>query len=142
MLLVALPAQAAAQRAAVTELSAVALTTVARRDLAALGFSVAHRPGQARVTLLVVGGVLDGHAATRAEVTAQFLVNPSARAGVSAYGALGIAVVSAAQVRGGGYITMFFGVERAAARRGGWFVEAGLGGGVRVAAGARWRRPR
>jgi len=118
------------------------MSTLARRDLAAAGVSVGHRPGQARVALLVVGGILDGRAAMRAEVTAQFLVNPAARRGMTAYGALGIAVVGAADARGGGYITMFFGVEQAAARRGGWFVEAGLGGGVRIAAGARWRAPR
>jgi hypothetical protein len=138
--LVVLAGRATAQRPAVTELGTVALATFARADLAAAGVSLGHRPGQARVVLLVAAGERDGRAAVRAEATAQFLANPGARAGVTVYGAIGLAYVGADASPGASYLTMFVGVERAAARPWGWFLEAGLGGGIRLAVGARWRR--
>ncbi|HEU5319442.1 MAG TPA: hypothetical protein VFX28_01480, partial [Methylomirabilota bacterium] len=138
--LVALAGRAAAQRPAATELGVAAVATFARGDLAAGGVTFGHRPGQARVALLLAGGGLDGSAAVRAEATAQFLVNPGARAGVTAYGAAGVAYVGARGTRGMSYLTMFLGIEQGAARSWGWYGEAGLGGGLRIAVGVRWRR--
>jgi hypothetical protein len=43
-------------------------------------------------------------------------------------------------VHGAGYITALVGIEKAPGARRGWFAEVGLGGGLRVALGMRWRR--
>lgn len=137
-----------AQRVAVTEVGAAAVATWARWDLAGAGVSLAYRPpaagggigGQGRLAVLVVGGGLDGRTAVRAEATVQYLLNPGTRGGVTLYGAAGTAFVGASGVRGAAYLAIFLGLEQGAARRSGWFVEAGVGGGARVAAGVRWRR--
>jgi hypothetical protein len=134
---------ASAQRIPVTEVGAAAVATVARWDLAGVGVSVGYRPaagGQSRLALLVVGGSLDGRAAMRAEATAQYLLNPAARTGVTLYAAAGAAFVGASRIRGAGYLTVFLGLEQGAVRRWGWFAEAGVGGGARLAAGVRSRR--
>jgi hypothetical protein len=133
---------ASAQRISVTEVGAAAVATVARWNLAGAGVSVAYRPaagGQGRLALLVVGGSLDGRAAVRAEATAQYLLNPGTRTGVTLYAAAGTAFVGASRIRGAGYLTVFLGLEQGAARRWGWFAEAGVGGGARLAAGVRCR---
>ena len=38
-----------------------------------------------------------------------------------------------------GYLVLTVGLENALPRRSGWAVEAGVGGGVRVLLGYRWR---
>jgi hypothetical protein len=43
-------------------------------------------------------------------------------------------------MRGSGYLTALVGFETTPGRVGGWYGEIGLAGGVRVAAGRRWRR--
>jgi hypothetical protein len=76
----------------------------------------------------------------RLEAVAQFLVNAGARAGVTPYGGTGMAYAGAPRRRGVVAMMLFVGVEAAAGRPRGWFGEVGLGGGVRVRAGYRWRR--
>ena len=39
-----------------------------------------------------------------------------------------------------GYLVLAIGIEHRPGARSGWFVEGGVGGGARVAAGYRWRR--
>jgi hypothetical protein len=56
---------------------------------------------------------------------------------VGAYAATGIAGVTGAKEEG--YMVLTLGLESRPGRRSGWFVEGGVGGGVRVAAGYRWR---
>jgi len=53
---------------------------------------------------------------------------------------VGLAFAGAATTHGAGYLTALVGVEDAPGRTAGWYAEVGLGGGVRVAAGWRWRR--
>lgn len=102
---------------------------------------MAQRPsGQGRATLSVAGGVQDDAAAVRIEVTGQFLVLPGARTGVSPYAGLGVAYQGARHYRGMGAIVALVGIEAPEGRRRGWFAELGLGSGVRVRAGFRWRR--
>jgi hypothetical protein len=72
-------------------------------------------------------------------VTGQFLVLPGARNGVSPYAGLGVAYQGARRVHGTGAIVALIGVEAPEGLRSGWFAELGLGGGVRVRAGFRWR---
>jgi hypothetical protein len=53
------------------------------------------------------------------------------------YGAGGVAVVGGPVEQG--YLVLTLGLEDRPAARAGWFVEAGVGGGARLAAGYRWR---
>lgn len=83
-------------------------------------------------------GRSDGRGAWRGELAAHFLLNPTRHRGVGAYGAGGVAVVGGPVDQG--YLVLALGLEARPGARAGWFVEAGVGGGVRVALGFRWRR--
>ena len=132
---------ATAQGPAVTELDVGAIATWARRDFFGLSIGVARRPsGQGRAALSVAGGIQDDAAALRIELTGQFLVLPGARTGVSPYAGLGVAYLGARHYRGMGAIVALVGIEAPEGRRHGWFAELGLGSGVRLRAGFRWRR--
>ncbi|HXF95965.1 MAG TPA: hypothetical protein VNI61_07660 [Gemmatimonadales bacterium] len=141
LLTVVLAGRAPAQRPGVIEFGAGGLATFASSDFAGAALSVARRSGQGRVAAVIAGGGTGEGAALRAEATAQFVLNAGARRGVTLYGAAGVAYLGARGSRGRGYLTLFLGVEGAAARPRGWFLEAGFGGGARVALGLRWRRP-
>jgi len=74
----------------------------------------------------------------RGELAVHFLASPYSR-GIGFYGGGGVAGV----VGGGvdqGYVLLTLGVEHRPGGRGGWWIEAGIGGGPRLAAGWRWRR--
>jgi hypothetical protein len=104
-----------------------------------LELGIARRPaGQARFAFTAAGGAFDRRPAARVGAEAQFLVVPAARAGVSVYGGLGLAVAVARDTRGAGYLTATLGVEGRPG--GGWYFESGVAGGLRVAFGWRWRR--
>lgn len=134
-------ARAAGAQLAATEWSAGVTTVAARHTFWGAGFALARRPGgQLRAALAAAGGTRDGEAAVRIDATAQFVVTPVARTGVSLSGGLGLAYAGARQERGAAWVTAQLGAEAAAGRRRAWFVELGLGGGVRIAAGWRWRR--
>lgn len=91
-----------------------------------------------RLGALAMLGERDGALAARFEATLTLHLEPFARRGVGIYGGGGAAFVT-----GGGpdaeYLVLFLGVETAPARRAGVFVEGGVGGGVRLAAGYRLR---
>jgi hypothetical protein len=91
-----------------------------------------------RVSLAAGAGVSDERAAWRGELLAHFLLSPTRREGAGWYGAGGVAVVGGAVDQG--YLVLTLGLEARPAARNGWFVETGVGGGVRLAAGYRWRR--
>ena len=136
---VAVPAQ---QRQPGLEASVGGVAAFARRTFAGGALGLAWRGGgQGRAAVTVAGGVLGSDPGARLEASAQFLVNPAARSGATLYGALGAAYVVARGSPGAGYVLILVGAERAAGRGVGWFVEAGLGGGARVAVGVRARRP-
>jgi hypothetical protein len=123
-----------------TELGVGAITTWARRDFYGSGLEVGFRPGgEGRVTFSGAGGTVDGHPGIRLETTAQFLVAPGARAGISPYGGVGVAYVGSRFYHGAGALVLLVGAESAAGRRRGWFGELGLGNGVRARVGYRWR---
>src|SRR5437899_1509994 len=81
----------------------------------------------------------EGALGVRCEATAQFLLRPGERSGAGPYAGLGLAFVGGEGARGAGYLTALLGVESAPAARAGWYGELGLGGGVRVAVGRRFR---
>ena len=85
-------------------------------------------------------GGLDGAFAGRGELLALFVLNPFQRRGVRVYGGGGVAVTATGDATDERAV-LLIGLERAGAPRAGWFVEAGIGGGVRLAAGLRvsWR---
>jgi hypothetical protein len=127
---------AAAQR--VTELGVQATTTFSDPALVVAGPAGAIRLSErGRLAVTVGAGVSDGSAAWRAEAMGQFLLAPRRRNGVAAYAGAGVAAVGGPVDRG--YLVLALGAEAAPGNRAGWFVEVGAGGGLRLAAGWRWR---
>ena len=140
MLVAVLARGLTAQKLSVTELDAGPVAAWARYDFYGLAVGVALRPsGQGRIAMTAAGGAVDGQAAMRLEATAQFLVTPGARSGVSPYAGIGVAYMGSRGRRGVGALVTLIGVEAAAGRRRGWFGELGFAGGLRVRLGMRWR---
>lgn len=138
--MLALPAGLTGQAPKATEIDLGALATWARRDFYGASLGAAARPGgQGRVAFTVGAGSAGGSAAVRLEGTAQFLVTPGARHGVTPYAGLGFAYVGVRGVPGSAVMLALLGVEQAAGRPHGWFLELGLGGGTRLRLGYRWR---
>jgi len=138
----------AAQRLTATEWSLGAAAASARRTRCICEAGLAYRPGgQGRLAFAVAGGSEAGDAALRAHLTWQFLLTPAARRGTGLYAGVGGALAVARETPGAGYLAIVLGLEAAPGRGGGgagqglrnWYVELGLGGGVRAAAGWRWR---
>jgi hypothetical protein len=127
---------AAAQR--VTELGIQATANLSDPALAVAGASGAIRLSErGRLALALGVGVSDGSAAWRAEALGHFLLAPRRRSGVAAYAGGGVAAVGGPVDRG--YLVLALGLEAAPGGPGGWFAEVGAGGGLRLAAGWRWR---
>jgi len=137
---IALASPLRGQALTATELGVGALATWAHRDFYGVGVELGLRPSSdGRISLSADGGTADGHAAMRVEATAQFLVTPSAKTGVSPYAGVGVAYVGSRAYRGTGVLVVLVGCESAAGRRRGWFGEVGLGDGLRLRVGWRWR---
>jgi hypothetical protein len=136
---VAVPGRAHAQGWRETELAAVG---VASRPAAAVaGAGLAWRDG-GRTRLggaLLLGADEHGGWAGRVELGWHFLLDPAKRAGNGVYGGGGVAVAATAG-RTRTYLMLVIGVENAPAARRGTFIEAGVGGGIRLSAGMRWRK--
>jgi hypothetical protein len=90
-----------------------------------------------------VVGLRDGNLAGRGEALLSFSLDPLRERGVAPYLAGGVAVVGD-RVGTEEYLVAVLGLALNPGRGTGWFVEAGVGGGVRVAAGfaVRHRRVR
>jgi hypothetical protein len=94
-----------------------------------------------RVAVVLNAGDLEGNLAVRPELLGSFHLNPFKRQGVSPYAGGGVAaVISDGNSRE--YMVALMGLESRPGRSFGWFVEAGLGGGARLAAGVQFRRRR
>jgi hypothetical protein len=130
-----------AQALVATEAAAGVLAVAAHRGFWGPQLGVARRPGgQGRFALSVAPGDAGGALAVRLEATAQLLLRPDDRRGRGPYAGLGLAFVGTQATHGTGYLTALVGMESAPGGRAGWYAEIGLGGGVRVALGRRWRR--
>jgi hypothetical protein len=119
-----------------------AVATFATPDLFAGGGYAAVRSGErARLALTLAAGTADGDVAFRGELLGHFLLSPRATHGVGFY-ALGGAAVADVESTGDtqGYMVLGLGVESSPGSPSGWALEAGIGGGFRIAAGYRWRR--
>jgi hypothetical protein len=131
------PPPIAAQR--VIEAGFHAVTTVAPSTLAGVGGYGAARVGErARIALTLTAAGWEGRWAARGELLGHFLLSPRRSHGVGVYGLGGVAGVLG--VRDQGFAVLGLGVESRPGRRSGWALEIGAGGGLRVAAGYRWRR--
>jgi hypothetical protein len=123
----------------VPELGAIAMATASDPAIVAAGAYGGLRTSlRTRVSAAALAGVSQGEAAWRGELLAHFLLSPTRLRGAGVYGAGGIALVGGAVDRS--YIVLTLGVEARPGASSGWFVEAGVGGGARLAAGYRWRR--
>ncbi|MFN2316566.1 MAG: hypothetical protein ABR551_06500 [Gemmatimonadales bacterium] len=90
-----------------------------------------------RIGGLAAAGLAGGSLAGRGELAAHFLLNPNAPRGLGWYGGGGVAgtIGEAEAVR----MLVLIGVDQRPGAARGWFAELGLGGGVRLAVGWRWR---
>jgi len=132
----AVPVRLQAQQ--VLELGAQALVATSEPALVIGGAYAALRPAaRARVAATLGAGVSDGRAAARGELLAHFLLSPAATRRAGAYVGGGLAGVVGPVDQG--YIVILAGLESAPGARSGWAIEAGVGGGVRLTAGWRWR---
>ncbi|HWN19633.1 MAG TPA: hypothetical protein VNO19_12020 [Gemmatimonadales bacterium] len=75
--------------------------------------------------------------AFRGEVLGHFLLSPNKRVGPGFYFAGGVAAVAGPVERG--YLVLAVGLEDRPAAASGWGIEVGVGGGLRVLLGYRWR---
>ena len=102
------------------------------------GPTLAWRPGD-RVRLVATAtlGGQGARTAGRGELSLNYLLEPARPHGVGVYAFAGIAGTTGA--RGNGYLLLGIGAESAPGSSHGWLVEGGVGGGVRIAAGYRWR---
>ena len=110
---------------------------VAGPSFAGAGLWGAVRPAERlRVGLSVLGGARQD-AAVRGELVAHFLLDPDRRRGAGLYGGGGIAAESGPL--GQAWMVAVLGLEGSPGGRSGWVLELGVGGGVRVSVGWRWR---
>jgi hypothetical protein len=134
---VAGPAQGAAQQ--VREVGIEAVATSSDPALAVAGpYGAFRTSGRSRVSAAVGAGLSDGDFAWRGEALVHFLLNPVQGRGWGAYFAGGLAAVGGPVSRG--YMVLTLGIEERPGGRSGWVAEAGIGGGLRISAGYRWRR--
>jgi hypothetical protein len=98
------------------------------------GLRVTHRM---RVGLTAALGGGDGGLGARGELAGHFLLSPELQHGVGLYGGGGLALERRGQTRG--YVELIIGAETNPGAERGWMLEAGLGGGVRLALGWRAR---
>jgi hypothetical protein len=123
----------------VVELGAQGIATAADPAVAVAGIYAGIRTSRrSRLSAGLAGGASDGRAAWRGELLAHFLLNPARGRGAGVYGAGGIAVAGGPVNQG--YVVATLGIEGRPGAPSGWFAEAGIGGGARLALGYRWRR--
>jgi len=106
---------------------------------AGIGFSWRDR-GRSRIGAAIGSGADEnGAAMARSEVAWHFLLDPGRRSGSALYGGAGVAVQSPERGRSRAWFMLILGLEWNPAGSRGLFIEGGAAGGVRVAAGLRFR---
>ena len=123
----------------VTEIGIHAIGTFSQPALAvAGGYGALRTLGRTRVSVSLTAGTSDGKLAARGELLGHFLLSPEEQRKPGFYLAGGIAGIGGVVDRG--YLVLTAGVEQRPRGSSGWVVEAGIGGGLRVGLGYRWRR--
>lgn len=142
VLLVSAPVAAEAQ--GWRELQLGALAVASRPVFGGLSGGLAWRDrGRTRLAISLSGGVLEsGKVGARIEALWNFLLDPQRSAGSAIYGGGGFALAGSPGASTQAFIVLALGVESSPGSRRSTFVEAGVGGGARLAAGIRWRAPR
>jgi len=121
-----------------TEWQAGAVGALSSSTYMGAGASWARRAGRVRASLGATVGALDAQAAARGEVLLGSVLTPGRRRGAGVYAVGGVAVTGTADAHTERLVAAL-GIEGTPGGRRGWFLEVGVGGGVRVAAGYRWR---
>jgi hypothetical protein len=122
----------------IRELGIQAVTTLSNPALGVAGvYGAVRTSGRTRFSAALAAGLSDGDLVGRAEVLGHFLLSPEERRKPGFYFAGGIAAVEGSVDRG--YLVLTLGLEERPRADGGWALEAGVGGGVRVALAYRWR---
>jgi hypothetical protein len=123
------------------QISEIGIQGIATSSDPALGvgglYGALRTSGRTRFSAFLGGGVSDGNFAWRGEALGYFLLSPDRRQGWGPYIAGGIAVLGGPVDRG--YIVLTLGVEERPRSSSGWAAEVGIGGGVRIGVGYRWR---
>lgn len=120
------------------ELGVQAVGTASDPALAVAGVYGALRTSvRTRVSVAAGLGASADELAFRGEVLGHFLLSPNKRVGPGFYFAGGLAVVEGPVDKG--YMVLAVGLEDRPAAASGWGVEVGVGGGLRVLLGYRWR---
>ena len=129
-----------AEAQGVREWQVQGLVTLSATRFVGVGGGYAFRSsGRLRIGLSVSAGDLEGSAAGRGEATLTYHLFPLRQRGLTPY-AGGGAVVAVTRAASAEYIVVLLGVESNPGGGFGWFAEAGIGGGIRAAAGVRFRR--
>jgi hypothetical protein len=116
------------------------IVTVADSNFYGGGLGFGYRTnGRMRVQVLANAGSRAGRLAFRPEALVSFHLNPYKRRGISPYAAAGAAFIFTAD-ENLQYLIGVLGVEASPGGKWGWFIEAGIGGGVRIAGGVQVRR--
>lgn len=115
-----------------------AMVTFADYNAGRAGLHLSLRPGgRTRFTLSASPGIIEEEFTFRGESTAQFMLNPASRR-VGFYAGGGLAGVVGAIEEA--YLLLVIGLESRPGGASGWVIEGGIGGGVRLLVGYRWRR--
>ena len=135
------PVPGRAQAPGVRELQVQATGVASRPFFGGAGGGLAFRDAERNrwQGALTVGLLAGGAVGARGDFVYHFLLDPRKRQGSAVYGGGGLTV----QVAGGRirpYVLLVVGAENAPGGTGGSFVELGVGGGVRLAVGYRWRK--
>jgi hypothetical protein len=130
------PSPVTAQRVAELGVQATAVAADPSSVVAG-GYGAIHTSLRSRLSVAAGVGASDGKATLRGELLAHFLLNPTRRRGAALYLAGGVAVIGGPVDEG--YLVLALGIESRPGTPSGWFVEAGVGGGARVAVGFRRR---
>lgn len=137
--LAALSTPAAGQR--VDELGVQGMFTGAEPEaVLAVGYAGWRVDDRVRVAVLAGPGVSDGDLAARGELLGHLLINPGAASTRPRFYA-GAGIAGVVGPRDAGYAVLLAGVEQRRRGRDGWVAEVGVGGGIRITAGWRWRLP-
>lgn len=95
-----------------------------------------------RLAGLVTGGRAEsGLAALRVEALGTYHLRPPGRPRATLYGGAGLGLLATGNGTQG-HVVVVVGLEAAPRSRGGWFIEAGVGGGARLSLGYRLTRVR
>jgi hypothetical protein len=94
--------------------------------------------GGTRGSVALGAGVLGDSLSGRIEGAIEYQLAPRARGKPGFY--VGGGLVGQVGAQRGGYLLLFVGLEQSPGDRGGWALEAGLGGGIRLRGAWHWRR--